>query len=98
MADPSDRDQQKVSAGMAALDDAGPINWVRVRGFTGASTLVDRRGGTARWHPGYTLWSVGANGSDDDGNPVTDVVLVPAPPWPEPSAESPAATDATLGN
>ncbi len=154
MADPSDRDQQKVSAGMAALDDAGPINWVRVRGFTGASTLVDLRGATferalatvvaierfrraegrlpaslaelrpryvdevpkdpyrkgpfvyralpadpaAAWHPGYTLWSVGVNGSDDDGNPVTDVVFVPAPPWPEPSAESPAAPDDTLGN
>jgi len=52
----------------------------------------------AAWHPGYTLWSVGANGSDDDGNPDTDVVLVPAPPWPEASAESPAAPDATLGN
>jgi hypothetical protein len=156
MADPSDRDQQKVSAGMAALDDAGPINWVRVRGFTGASTSVDLRGVTferalatvvaierfrraeghlpasldelrpryvdevpkdpyrkgpfvyrvlpadpaTAWHPGYTLWSVGVNGTDDDGSLASDVVFV-LPPLPEssaePSADSPAAPDATRG-
>ena len=142
---------------MAALDDAGPINWVRVRGFTGASTSVDLRGVTferalatvvaierfrraeghlpasldelrpryvdevpkdpyrkgpfvyrvlpadpaAAWHPGYTLWSVGVNGSDDDGSLDSDVVFV-LPPLPEssaePSADSPAAPDATRGN
>ena len=157
MADPSDRDQQKVSAGMAALDDAGPINWVRVRGFTGALTSVDLRGVTferalatvvaierfrraegrlpaslaelrpryvdevpkdpyrkgpfvyrvlpadpaTAWHPGYTLWSVGVNGSDDDGSLDSDVVFV-SPPLPEspaePSADSPVAPDATRGN
>jgi hypothetical protein len=157
MADPSDRDQQKVSAGMAALDDAGPMNWVRVHRFTGASTSVDLRGATferalatvvaierfrraegrlpaslaelcpryvdevpkdpyrkgpfvyrvlpadpaAAWHPGYTLWSVGVNGSDDDGSLVSDVVFV-SPPLPEspaePSADSPVAPDATRGN
>ena len=157
MADPSDRDQQKVSAGMAALDDAGPINWVRVRGFTGASTSVDLRGVTferalatvvaierfrraeghlpaslaelrpryvdevpkdpyrkgpfvyrvlpadpaTAWHPGYTLWSVGVNGSDDDGSLDSDVVFV-LPPLAEssaePSADSPVAPDATRGN
>ena len=157
MADPSDRDQQKVSAGMAALDDASPINWVRVRGFTGALTSVDLRGVTferalatvvaierfrraeghlpaslaelrpryvdevpkdpyrkgpfvyrvlpadpaTAWHPGYTLWSVGVNGSDDDGSLDSDVVFV-SPPLPEspaePSADSPVAPDATRGN
>ena len=157
MADPSDRDQQKVSAGMAALDDAGPINWVRLHGFTGASTSVDLRGVTferalatvvaierfrraeghlpasldelrpryvdelpkdpyrkgplvyrvlpvdpaAAWHPGYTLWSVGVNGSDDDGSLDSDVVFV-LPPLAEssaePSADSPVAPDATRGN
>jgi hypothetical protein len=157
MADPSDRDQQKVSAQMAALDDAGPINWVRLHGFTGASTSVDLRGATferalatvvaierfrraegrlpaslaelcprfigelpkdpyrrgpfgyrvlppdsaTTWHPGYTLWSVGVNGSDDDGNWRSDVVFV-SPPLPEssaePSADSPVAPDATRGN
>jgi len=157
MADPSDRDQQKVSAQMAALDDAGPINWVRLHGFTGASTSVDLRGATferalatvvaierfrraegrlpaslaelrpryvdevpkdpyrkgpfvyrvlpadpaTAWHPGYTLWSVGVNGSDDDGSLDSDVVFV-SPPLPEspaePSADSPVAPDATRGN
>ena len=157
MADPSDRDQQKVSAQMAALDDAGPINWVRLHGFTGASTSVDLRGVTferalatvvaierfrraeghlpaslaelrpryvdevpkdpyrkgpfvyrvlpadpaAAWHPGYTLWSVGVNGSDDDGSLVSDVVFV-SPPLAESSAEPSAdlsvAPDATRGN
>ena len=157
MADPSDRDQQKVSAQMAALDDAGPINWVRLHGFTGASTSVDLRGATferalatvvaierfrraeghlpaslaelrpryvdevpkdpyrkgplvyrvlpadpaTAWHPGYTLWSVGVNGSDDDGSLDSDVVFV-SPPLAEssaePSADSPAAPDATRGN
>ena len=55
---------------------------------------------TAAWHPGYTLWSVGVNGSDDGGSWRSDVVLVPLPPEPEPepSADSPAAPDATLGN
>jgi hypothetical protein len=158
MADPSDRDQQKVSAGMAALDDAGPINWVRAHGFTGASTSVDLRGTTferalatvvaierfrraegrlpaslaelrpryvdevpkdpyrkgpfvyrvlpadpaTAWHPGYTLWSVGVNGSDDGGSWRSDVVLVPLPPSSEtsaePSADSPVAPAATRGN
>lgn len=157
MADPSDRDQQKVSAAMAALDDAGPINWVRVRGFTGASTSVDLRGATferalatvvaierfrraeghlpaslaelrpryvdevpkdpyrkgpfvygvlpadpaTAWHPGYTLWSVGVNGTDDDGSLASDVVFV-LPPLPEssaePSADSPDGPDVTRGN
>ena len=158
MADPSDRDQQKASAAVFALADAGPLmgcpnsglNWPTAfhstaRDLRGAllwralaivvaierfrrsegrlpnsldelrPRFVDavpkdpwRKGPfvyrvlppdpATAWHPGYTLWSVGANGSDDDGNPDTDVVLVPAPPWPEPSAESPAAPDATLGN
>jgi len=157
MADPSDRDQQKVSAEMAALEDAGPINWVRLHRFTGASTSVDLRGATferalatvvaierfrraeghlpaslaelrpryvdevpkdpyrkgpfvyrvlpadpaTAWHPGYTLWSVGVNGSDDDGSVVSDVVFV-SPPLAEssaePSADSPVAPDATRGN
>jgi hypothetical protein len=157
MADPSDRDQQKVSAQMAALDDAGPINWVRLHGFTGASTSVDLRGATferalatvvaierfrraegrlpaslaelrpryvdevpkdpyrkgpfvyrvlpadpaTAWHPGYTLWSVGVNGSDDDGSLDSDVVFV-LPPLAEssaePSADSPVAPHATRGN
>ena len=158
MADPSDRDQQKVSAAMAALDDAGPINWVRLQRFTGASPSVELRGAlferalatvvaierfrraeghlpaslaelrppfvdelpkdpyrqgpfgyrvlppdtATAWHPGYTLWSVGVNGSDDGGSWRSDVVLVPRPPSPEtsavPSADSPAAPDATRGN
>jgi hypothetical protein len=155
MADPSDRNQQKASAVVFALADAGPIAGAPFSGINGYhSTSLDLRGAlleralatvvaierfrrsegrlpnsldelrprfvdavpkdpwrkgpfvyrvlpadpAAAWHPGYTLWSVGANGSDDDGNPVTDVVLVPAPPWPEPSAESPAHPDATLGN
>ena len=155
MADPSDRNQQKASAAVFALANAGPITGAPFSGVNGyASTSLDLRGAlleralatvvaierfrrsegrlpnsldelrprfvdavpkdpwrrgpfvyrvlpadpATAWHPGYTLWSVGANGSDDDGNPVTDVVLVPAPPWPEPSAESPAAPDATLGN
>ena len=157
MADPSDRDQQKVSAEMAALEDAGPINWVRLHRFTGASTSVDLRGATferalatvvaierfrraegrlpaslaelrpryvdevpkdpyrkgpfvyrvlpadpaTAWHPGYTLWSVGVNGSDDDGSLDSDVVFV-SPPLvessAEPSADSPVAPDATRGN
>ena len=158
MADPSERDQQKMLAEMAALENAGPINSVRFQGFAGAPLSGDLRGAlferglatvvaierfrrteghlpaslaelrprfvdevpkdpfrkgpfvyrvlpldpTAAWHPGYTLWSVGVNGSDDDGNPVTDVVLVPPPPEPEPepepSADSPADPDDTLGN
>ena len=159
MADPSDRNQQKASAAVFALADAGPIAGAPFSGINGyRSTSLELRGAlleralatvvaierfrrsegrlpnsldelrprfvdavpkdpfrkgpfvyrvlppdpATAWHPGYTLWSVGANGSDDDGNPVTDVVLVPAPPWPEPSAEpstdSPAAADATRGN
>ena len=159
MADPSDRNQQKASAAVFALANAGPITGAPFSGVNGyASTSLDLRGAlleralatvvaierfrrsegrlpnsldelrprfvdavpkdpwrkgpfvyrvlpadpATAWHPGYTLWSVGANGSDDDGNPDTDVVLVPAPPWPEPSAEpstdSPAAADATRGN
>ena len=159
MADPSDRNQQKASAAVFALANAGPITGAPFSGVNGyASTSLDLRGAlleralatvvaierfrrsegrlpnsldelrprfvdavpkdpwrkgpfvyrvlpadpATAWHPGYTLWSVGANGSDDDGNPVSDVVLVPAPPWPEPSAEpstdSPAAADATRGN
>ena len=155
MADPSDRDQQKASAAVFALADAGPLMGDPHSGLNAFhSTARDLRGAllqrglatvvaierfrrsegrlpnsldglrprfvdevpkdpfrkgsfvyrvlppdpAAAWHPGYTLWSVGANGSDDDGNPVTDVVFVPAPPWPEPSADSPAAPDATLGN
>ena len=159
MADPSDRNQQKASAAVFALANAGPITGAPFSGVNGyASTSLDLRGAllaralatvvaierfrrsegrlpnsldelrprfvdavpkdpwrkgpfvyrvlpadpAAAWHPGYTLWSVGANGSDDDGNPATDVVFVPAPPWPEPSAEpstdSPAAADATRGN
>ena len=159
MADPSDRDQQKASAAVFALADAGPLMGDPHSGLNAFhSTARDLRGAlleralatvvaierfrrsagrlpnsldelrprfvdavpkdpwrkgpfvyrvlpadpATAWHPGYTLWSVGANGSDDDGNPDTDVVLVPAPPWPEPSAEpstdSPAAADATRGN
>ena len=155
MADPSDRNQQKASAAVFALANAGPISGAPFSGVNGyASTSLDLRGAlleralatvvaierfrrsegrlpnsldelrprfvdavpkdpwrkgpfvyrvlpadpATAWHPGYTLWSVGANGSDDDGNPLTDAVLVPAPPWPEASAESPAAPDDTLGN
>ena len=52
------------------------------------------------WHPGYALWSVGANGSDEGGNPDSDVVFVPPPPWPEPPADpsAPSAPAATRGN
>lgn len=155
MADPSDRNQQKASAAVIALADAGPIAGAPFSGINGYSTSLRDLGGAlleralatvvaieqfrrsegrlpnsldelrprfldavpkdpfrkgpfiyrvlpadpaAAWHPGYTLWSVGANGSDDNGNPDMDVVLVPPPPWPEPSADSSADPEATFGN